>query len=257
MAPSSPPSTALIHPGDAGAALMLLTRLPVPGAFASDRGARAAWAWPLAGALVAALAWAAGAALEALGLPPVVAAGAALATLVVLTGGLHEDGLADCADGFWGGHTRARRMEILKDSRIGSYGVIALVLGLGMRWAAMTLLYEAYFALPAMLAAAMLSRATMAAVMGSLPFARQDGLAVHVGHPPIAAVALGVAVALGGSIVALGGAGLVPALAAGASASAVAAVARAKLGGQTGDVLGASQQAAEIAALLAVVSLVA
>lgn len=241
----------LLHWGDAGAALMLLSRISVPAALSSMRGARSAWAWPLVGAFLAALAWAAGAAALLLGLPPVLAAGFALVAGTVLTGALHEDGLADCADGFWGGGTRARRLEILRDSRIGSYGVIALVLALGMRWAALTLLFEAGHAAAALLAAGMLSRAGMAALMWRLPFAREDGLAVRVGRPPGATAAIGCLVAVAGAVLVLGNAGIGAAAAALLATAGVAALARAKLGGQTGDVLGTAQQAAEIAALLA------
>jgi adenosylcobinamide-GDP ribazoletransferase len=240
----------LLHPGDASAALMLLSRVPVPENLSSTRGARSAWAWPLVGALLAALSWAAGAAALLFGLPPVVAAGFAVGAGTVLTGALHEDGLADCADGFWGGGTRERRLEILRDSRIGSYGVIALVLALGMRWAALALLFEAGYAAAALIAAGMLSRAGMAALMWRLPFAREDGLAVRVGRPPGTTAVLAGAVSLACAIFALGGAGIGAAVSALLATTAVAALARAKLGGQTGDVLGAAQQAAETAVLL-------
>ena len=104
--------------GDAIAALGLLTRLPLPGR-ASHRGAEAAWAWPLAGLTVALLAavlvgiggW--------IGLPVTLCAGLLIVAMVVMTGALHEDGLADVADGFWGGFTTERRLEIMKDSRTG------------------------------------------------------------------------------------------------------------------------------------------
>jgi adenosylcobinamide-GDP ribazoletransferase len=241
---------ALLHPGDLGAALMLLSRIPAPSVLVSDRGARTAWAWPLVGALLAALSWAAGAAMLWLSLPPSLAAGGTLATGAVLTGALHEDGLADCADGFWGGHTRERRLEILHDSRIGSYGVIALVLVLGMKWIALAFLFEAGAALLSLLTVGMLSRAGMAGLMAALPFARQDGLAVHVGRPSRTTATAAALIALTGGAVALGVVGMGVALTVLASTAATAGIARKKLGGQTGDVLGASQQVAELVALL-------
>ncbi len=61
-----------------------------------------------------------------------------LGLLAMMTGAMHEDGLADTVDGFWGGWTVQRRLEIMKDSHIGSYGVIALVLSLGLRWMALS-----------------------------------------------------------------------------------------------------------------------
>ncbi|MDG4649960.1 adenosylcobinamide-GDP ribazoletransferase [Roseibacterium sp. SDUM158017] len=245
-----------LHQGDFGAALMLLTRIPCPAWLAADRGARSAWAWPLVGALVALVSWGAGAASVALGLPPAIAAGAAIAVALILTGALHEDGLADCADGFWGASRRERRLEILRDSRVGSYGVVALVMVLGMRWTAIATLFEGGAALAGMLAAAVLSRAAMAGVMAALPFARPDGLAVLSGRPAAGTVALGAVLSLAGVAAASGGvSALVAALAALAAALGCAAVARAKIGGQTGDVLGATQQVSELAILLTCVAL--
>jgi adenosylcobinamide-GDP ribazoletransferase len=245
----------LLHPGDPGAAVSLLTRLPSPLPAAHARGARAAWAWPLVGVLVALVAWAVGALLLWIGLPPALAAGGALGTAVMVTGALHEDGLADCADGIWGGSTRERRLEILRDSRIGSYGVVALVLVLGSRWIALAALFESGQALMALIGAAMVSRGAMAGVMAALPFAREDGLAVHVGRPSAATAGLAAAIALVGALSALGIPGLAVAALGALAACAVALVARARIGGQTGDVLGAAQQAAELVALLACVAL--
>ncbi len=236
-----------IAAGDFSEALALMTRLPVsaPGA----RRAAAAWAWPLAGALVAGLAGlAAGLALW-LGLSAAVAAGLALAVQMALTGALHEDGLADCADGFWGGADRARRLEIMRDSRIGSYGVLALVLGVGLRWALLTGLFAAGHVMAPLMAAAALSRAPMAALMHALPGARSDGLSARTGRPSRDTVTLAVVVALLVGLITSGFAALAGAVLAGLAAWATASVARNRIGGQTGDVLGASQQLAEIGAL--------
>ena len=107
----------------------LLTRLPVadltpPGDYADP--ARAVWAYPLAGLAVGLIGglvyWLA----AALAIPPMIAGVLALGAMVLATGGLHEDGLADTADGLGGGRDKARKLEIMRDSRIGSYGVIAL-----------------------------------------------------------------------------------------------------------------------------------
>ena len=241
----------LLHPSDVALALGLLTRLPVTVRHRA-RGARAAWAWPLAGATLGGLAALAGALVLALGLPAPVAGLIALGALVMLSGGLHEDGLADTADGLWGGWTPARRLEIMRDSRIGSYGVVALVLSLGLRGVALALAFAggAVAGAVALIVAAMLSRAAMAAVMAALPPARADGLAQRQGRPPRAAVALAAALAGVAALAFAGGAGIIAALAASLAAMAVAGLARTKIGGQTGDVLGAVQQVAEIAALL-------
>jgi adenosylcobinamide-GDP ribazoletransferase len=248
--PETDHDTALLRPSDLALALGLLTRLPVR-VRDTARGARAAWAWPLAGAVLGGLAALTGGAALTLGLPAPVAALLTLGALVMLSGGLHEDGLADTADGLWGGWTQHRRLEIMRDSRIGSYGVIALVLGLGLRGVALALILGAgaWEGAAALIVAAMVSRAAMAAVMAALPHARASGLAQAQGRPPRATVLLaaGLALAAAGPF---GAAGLAAVLAAGLAALGVAWLARARIGGQTGDILGAAQQAAEIAALL-------
>jgi adenosylcobinamide-GDP ribazoletransferase len=250
------PDTRPVQPVDIAMALGLLSRLPVqidPEA-AQARGARAAWAWPLAGAVIGLLAGLAGAVASLLGFAAPLAAGAALAASLMLTGAMHEDGLADSADGLWGGHDRARRLEIMKDSRIGAYGVIALVLSLGLRWAALTLLVEAGWLVLPMVAAGALSRAPMAALMNLLPNARGSGLADSVGRPPRDSVLLGLAIALALALIATGWTAALAALWAALAAFAVAGIARARIGGQTGDILGAAQQMAEMAVLAVLAS---
>ncbi|MEX3014455.1 adenosylcobinamide-GDP ribazoletransferase [Gymnodinialimonas hymeniacidonis] len=236
------------QPRDVIRAFHLLSRLPLPGGDA-ERAAASAWAWPLVGATIAALQVGLGCGLMALGVPVWAAAGLAVALGVVLTGGLHEDGLADCADGFWGGFDRDRRLEILKDSRVGSYGVLAMVFAVGLRWGLLASLLPV--APLALIAAAMLSRAPMALLMARMPFAREGGLANHVGRPPLASAGLAVAIAVvGGMIYAGFWPGLLAAVIVGIAAILVGSLARAKIGGQTGDVLGAAQVIGEIAALL-------
>ncbi|MAU52752.1 MAG: adenosylcobinamide-GDP ribazoletransferase [Roseovarius sp.] len=246
---------ALLRPIDLALALGLLTRLPVPlplPVAEAGRGARAAWAWPLAGAVLGALAAPVGWAALALGLPAPVAGLLALGTLVMLSGALHEDGLADTADGIWGGWTRQRRLEIMRDSRLGSYGVIALGLTLGLRGVALAEFFAdgPGEAAAALVAAAMLSRAAMAGAMAALPHARETGLARAQGRPPAATALLGAGLATGAAALLCGLPGLGAGLAAALVAALVARLALVKIGGQTGDVLGAVQQGAEIAALL-------
>ncbi|WP_425092098.1 adenosylcobinamide-GDP ribazoletransferase [Tropicimonas sp. S265A] len=237
------------------ASLSLLSRLPVPvdHAQTGTRSARAAWAWPMAGAVLATLAALPGLALASLGVATPLAAGMSLATLIMITGAMHEDGLADTADGLWGGWDPARRLEIMKDSRVGVYGVLALVLATGLRWTALTILLSggAVTFITSMVAAAAVSRAAMAGVMNALPHARPDGLSAHVGTVPVSA-ARG-ALLLAGFIALCTGlpAGLAAALAVLLVSLGVARIAKAKIGGQTGDILGAVQQSAEITALIA------
>jgi adenosylcobinamide-GDP ribazoletransferase len=235
---------------DLVSAFGLLTRLPLPKGHAL-RGANSAWAWPLVGAVVGLVAASAGTVALALGLPAGVAAAAALAAAALVTGGLHEDGLADSADGLFGGWTRERRLEIMKDSAIGSYGVLALVILTLARWSALAALFGAGAHWWALIAAGALSRAPMAVILHLLPNARGQGLSQSVGQPP-AQVALGAAaLAAALTLLASGGAAAGMIALAALAALAVALTARARIGGQTGDILGAAQVLAEVAALAA------
>lgn len=231
-------------------AFLTLTRLPVGRIAGEAPGmAASAWAWPLVGAVVGLIAalvqWAA----LALGLPPLLAAVLAVLALVLSTGGLHEDGLADLADGFWGGRDPARRLEIMRDSRIGSYGVLALGFALLIRVMALASL-PPHMAGAALVALSAASRATMPVALALLPPARADGLGRAAGGVAPARVAA--AVVLGVVPLALClPAGDWPALPVMAAAAAVPGMlALRKIGGQTGDVLGATQQVAELAGWL-------
>lgn len=235
---------------DITGALMLLTRLPVPARLPARHGAQGAWAWPLAGLAVGGI----GAATAALAAPlgPPIAAALALAAMAAATGGLHEDGLADTFDGLWGGQTPARRLEIMKDSHIGSYGVLALIFVTLIRWQALAALLAAD-QWGGLLAAACLARAPMAVISAALPNARKRGLSAMTGRPAAGTAAAAAALALMIALITTS-APLTMALAAALAALGLAAVARARIGGQTGDILGASQQFAEAAALAACVA---
>ena len=240
--------TPRFDPRDIFTALGLLSRLPVPGDDA--RGAASAWAWPLAGLAVALpAALIAGTALH-LGLSGGAAAGLALLAQCVLTGALHEDGLADSADGFWGGWEKPRRLEIMKDSHIGTYGVLALILITLLRWQALASLFSAGHVLVPLLIAAALSRAPMAVVMAALPNARGTGLSQSVGQPPRQTALAACILALAIAVLLAGFGGALTAVPVALTTLAVMAIARAKIGGQTGDVLGATQQLTDCAALL-------
>ncbi|WP_299553161.1 adenosylcobinamide-GDP ribazoletransferase [uncultured Tateyamaria sp.] len=237
---------------DVPAALVLLTRLPMPAlpdhAFA--HGARAVWAYPVAGLVLGGLLALFAAVLSGLGLNPPIVAGLTLGALVVLTGAMHEDGLADTADGLWGGHDRERRLEIMKDSRIGAYGVLALILVMGLRWLGL-----AEVSWTGLIAALMLSRAMMPPLMLALPHARSTGLSHSVGAPNMGAAVAAVLIGSVGAILLAGSAGLMATLVAGAVTFGVGLVANAKIGGQTGDILGATQVLTEIAVLLTLVTM--
>jgi adenosylcobinamide-GDP ribazoletransferase len=182
----------------------------------------------------------------------------------VATGALHEDGLADVADGFGGGTTRERRLEIMRDSRIGAYGGAALVLALALRIGALATLLDrtGYAAATGLILAAALSRVAALAPMVLLPPARPGGLSASVGRPDRASLATALVLGAVLAVLAvplglpLGGVALMI-LCAGLAALALVRLARARIGGQTGDVIGACQQVSEIAALVALVAAVA
>ena len=252
-------SMPILHPADIPSAIGLLTRLPirVDATLATHRAARSAWAWPLAGLVPALIGWGLGTLAVSVGLPLLFAACLALLGQVMVTGALHEDGLADVADGFWGGYERDRRLEIMKDSRIGAYGVIGLVLSLGLRASSLAVLLTAPGVLSALVVIGVSSRLPMVLLMSALPNARGAGLASQVGRPP--AITAGIACGVTALVVLIiMPSALLPLVACiGLGAAALAALAKAKIGGQTGDVLGASQQISEIIGLAVMVSLIA
>jgi adenosylcobinamide-GDP ribazoletransferase len=234
-------------------AAALLTRLPV-GAAAPEDGAiaTASWAFPLVGAGIGALAALAFLAAELLGCGGAAAALIALAAGLAITGALHEDGLADTADGFGGGHDRDDKLAIMRDSRIGSFGVIALVLSLGLRAAALATLGDPIHAGLALIAAHAASRGALPPLMRVLAPARADGLGAAAGRPsPTISI---VATALGGviALALLGpGRGLIALILMAGALALAAILAQRQIGGYTGDVLGFFQQIGEIAMLLA------
>ncbi|PNG27106.1 adenosylcobinamide-GDP ribazoletransferase [Methylocella silvestris] len=239
--------------------LRFATRIPLP-VFAfeaatprdfSDFG-RALRLLPLAGALIGLMAGAVLAAASALGLAPLLAAPLSVAALIAASGGLHEDGLADCADAA-GGATRARKLEIMADSRIGAFGALALGLSLFIRIVALAALAERslFLAGTVLIGAAAAARAAALIPLSVLPPARSSGAGFSAGR--LRASSLVVAMMLGAGFAALtifaGANPLRPALALAAcvlAGLAASALARGALGGQTGDVAGAAEQMAEV-----------
>ena len=245
----------LVKQKDFMIALALLSRLPVQ-VERFDRGARAAWAYPLVGLIIGGIAGTAGKIAHWIGFPPGLTALISLLFMVVLTGAMHEDGLADTADGLWGGWDRVRRLEIMQDSRIGTFGVLALFFAFSARWAALWALFSvgSGTALSAILAASLLSRATLPALMAALPNARGSGLSHSTGPCPPETAWLAAALAFALSILLLGFGAIPATLMAGMAALGIGIIASRKIGGQTGDILGAAQQVAEIFVLLLLVA---
>jgi adenosylcobinamide-GDP ribazoletransferase len=241
---------------DLKVALAFLTRLPVhiDGKVSLSDLTAAVHLFPLVGALVGligALAFGLG---KAVGLGSLPAALFAVAAMVVATGALHEDGLADTADAL-GAQDRERALAIMRDSRIGSFGTIALVLVLIARIAALSSFWDPWRFAAAMIAAAGASRALLPLLMTAQPPARADGLGAAVGRPEPVRVLIGLGL---GAALALALLPLATALSALLAAACAAALAGwflgRRFGGFTGDTLGAVQQLAEIAFLFAVLA---
>jgi adenosylcobinamide-GDP ribazoletransferase len=235
-------------------ALMLLTRLPVArfaGWETPPDLARGVWAFPLAGIVVGGLGGAVYWAAHSLGMAPTLAAAWTLAATIAITGALHEDGLADVADGFGGGATRERKLAIMRDSRIGTYGALALALSTIIRLAAIAALDRPAAVAAALVGAGMLGRGGIIVLLLALPPARADGLGASVKRPPLETAAAGFVIAAAGALVFLPFA-LAVILIALAAAFAMVCLARRQIGGHTGDVLGAAELTVECAALTAI-----
>jgi adenosylcobinamide-GDP ribazoletransferase len=215
--------------------------------------ATAAWAFPLVGLIVGVIGGIAYVIALGLHVPALAAAFIAVAATAFATGGLHEDGLADTADGFGGGRTVDDKLAIMRDSRTGAYGVLALIFSVALRAIAIADIAARWHVLAALVAAHALSRGVLPAALRFLDPARSDGLGATAGRPDQNAtlIALGIALAL--ALIGTGfRAGLSAFIAAIVVGAAIGYLARRQIGGQTGDVLGAIEQGAETAALLAI-----
>lgn len=234
---------------------LILTRIPVGTITGTvPTMAQSAWSWPLVGLAVGAVSAAVWLAALALGLPPFSAATVSILAGTLATGALHEDGLADLADGIFGGRDPAGRLAIMRDSRIGSYGALALGFSLILRIGALATLAGGTGAW-VLIGLAAASRAGLPMALRRMPAARSDGL----GN-----AACGVSGSVAGVALALGFVALLPlgpgaALAVGAVMAALAfalgCLALSRIGGQTGDVLGAMSQLSEMGGWLVAAAL--
>lgn len=167
-----------------------------------------------------------------------------------MTGALHEDGLADVADGFGGGSDTEAKLAIMRDSRIGSYGVIALLVSFTAKLSALAAIPDGYV-VAGLLATHALARCVLPALAANLPYARLDGLARSGGQPDAAAALIAIGLALPAALLALPWTASLWAVAiAAVSGLVMARLALRQIGGQTGDVLGAAEQVAETAILV-------
>jgi len=239
------------------------SRLPVPRfTFESEPDdlpdfAHAAWAIPLVGAIIGAVGAGIGLLTYLAGLSTSIAAVLTVAGLVLATGAFHEDGLADTCDGLWGGATKERRLEIMKDSRIGTFGAAGLVLSLALRIFALTEMFRLVgpYALLLVVGVAAASRPLALIPVLILPPARPEGLGAGVPLPGPGALAISIGIGLAilagcawrNDMLAPAATGLIVLI---GVMAALVRIADRKIGGFTGDILGAAQQAAEITLLL-------
>jgi adenosylcobinamide-GDP ribazoletransferase len=233
--------------------LAFLTRLPLAHSAQATGAdvARAAWTFPIIGVAVGGFGALAYWLAQAAGQHPFVSGVLALAATMLATGCLHEDGLADMVDGFGGGASPERKLEIMRNSQIGTYGASALILSLMLRTGAIASLADPALVTPALIAAHAGGRAMLPIFMRRVPGARQDGLAADAGRPPLGSTALAGFLGVIALWIGLGFRGaLVAILLLAAATGFLAWLCRRQIGGQTGDVLGALEQASEILILL-------
>jgi adenosylcobinamide-GDP ribazoletransferase len=237
---------------DLRTAVAFLTRLPMPhpeGAMPANF-ARARRMFPLVGAGIGGAVGLLCLGMRLIGLPDLAAAALALGASAILTGALHEDGLADVADGFGGGRDPAAKLEIMRDSRLGTYGALILMVSFVAKLSALAALPDAVV-VQSLIAAHALARGVLPGMAASLPYARKDGLAATAARPDFATGGIAGAFALVIALLSLPwiealGAALVVA----ACAIGMALLAQRQIGGQTGDVLGGTEQLGETAILV-------
>jgi adenosylcobinamide-GDP ribazoletransferase len=234
-------------------ALMLLTRLPVARLAGPPDHARFVWAFPVVGLIVGGAGGLVYWVCYLLGMSPLLAAAWTMAAMTAMTGALHEDGLADTMDGFGGGATPERKLRIMRDSPIGSYGALALVLSMIVRVAAIAALGEPSHVAAALIASGALARGGMLVIVLLLAPARSDGMGGVMGKPLIGSAALGLGLAMAAGLLCLPPRGALPAIVFEcAAALGFSRLAYRQIGGFTGDVLGAAEVVGECAVLTAV-----
>ena len=247
---------------DLAAAFILLTRIPIPWARLNPTNPelkpninRSLWAFPLVGFCVSVIGAMVFTFSLALHLPSLLAAALAILAMIFTTGGYHEDGLADVADGFGGGREKDRKLEIMRDSWVGTYGIIALVMSLVLR--VITLGYMSLsLAIAALLVTGALSRFWMLCTLKAMAPARKAGSSAAAGIPQNHHILIAAAFSLGVCFLLLPVTYVFPVIAVAFVAFLVVSlISHQQIGGHTGDVLGTVQQVTEIAILICVLSL--
>ena len=235
-------------------AFMLLTRLPA-GKLTSHLPelADARWAFPIVGYIVGGIMASSYIILSQLMLPSFAASILAITAGLFSTGAIHEDGLADCADGFGGGKNRKKKLAIMRDSAIGSYGTLSLIIIMGLRILLLYMLPATLEIIAPIIICSVISRYAMVGYLCLLPAARREGLGNQASGNNIPALLLAGFFALPAFII--GAFSLIYVIIAIVGvASLWGIIARYQVGGQTGDVCGAGQILCETAGWLILVS---
>jgi adenosylcobinamide-GDP ribazoletransferase len=236
------------------AAIQFLTRIPIRLKREPSLSKTVAW-FPIAGALIGVVVGGAAAGLWHV-VPPLVAAAVAVTVGLLITGAFHEDGLGDVADAFGGGWTVERRLEILKDSRHGTYGVAAMCASIVVRMLALGSLPGPATMFAAAAATHIMGRVAAVGMAGTMPLATHSGLGADYGRGTSrgrAAASTVTGTALTALVVGWWAAPLIAAAL--VAVLTTGALARRKIGGISGDVLGACEQVAECLCLVVLTGL--
>lgn len=245
-------------PADTLTALAFFSRVPVRPAPTSFDLRRTAGAWPAAGAILALAPAILFLLASALQIAPTVGALLALATMAFLTGGMHEDGLADTADGFGGGATRERKLELMRDSRLGTFGALALLFAILIKATAIGAIgISPWRGALAIVCAAIFSRALALWHWSATMPARPDGMAASAGRPDSDSLAVAAIAGLAAAIlllIAFKFAALLALLLAVVAIQLFSKLCAAQIAGHTGDTIGAAQQIGEALLLVGLAS---
>ncbi len=238
---------------DLTTSLGLFTRIPVNPKKQSVNLGKTVWAWPIVGGLIGLIIGVCAEILNSLATPPEISSLIILSLLILITGGFHEDGLADTFDGIWGGNTPEKRLEIMNDSRVGAFGVLALVISILFRWVLLKFLFESGFLVAPLIVVCVISRAAVVPFMIILPSAKNKGLSSDIGQIPLWSVGICALISLVPIYFFLGPIGFIPVTIGLLITYPVYFYAKRLLQGQTGDILGTIQQFTEIGTMLAMV----
>ena len=232
-------------------ALSLLTRLPIKvPRHAFDRAHLAVWAYGIPGFIWALSVWSIAILCQAGGLPLGIATALGLTTGIIITGAIHEDGLADSVDGLWGGWDPESRLEVMLDSRLGAYGAIALISCILVRWQLITSVFQLNVTFTALVLAGCLGRSVLPVIMAMFAPARKKGLSYSVGRPSGPNIYIAFVTMTLFAFISLGAKGLILCILAATTALMCALIAKLKVGGQSGDILGAIAIITEIIVLV-------